>query len=123
MTQSWLETAIIIFIGIGLATVIWRGGAANPETAGRLARRIGKLDEHVGQLDGKVTGIEAEVRRIDDHAASKADIRRLERAVAGLEKLVAEMGRDAASREATLDHVKQQVDRIVGVIVNKGMNA
>lgn len=123
MTSSWLEIAIIALIGAGFVAVIWRGGAANPETTGRLARRIGKLDEHVGQLDRNLGALDIEVRRIDSHAASKTDIRRLERAVEGVEKVVAEMGRDAASREATLGHVKSQVDRIVNVIVNKGMNA
>ena len=126
--SQYLETAIIVFIVASIALIVWRGGAANPEGTGTLGRKL-------NALSGKVDTLDRDVRRIDTGHATKADVARIEaalksqktvttdmtRTVEGIETAVADLGKDGAAREATLGHVKEQVDRLYNFIVNKGM--
>lgn len=123
MTGNWLETAIIIFIMAGIGVAIWKGGAANPEGTGSLGRKLGHVDREVGQLAEQMRDVESRVEHIENVAASKADIKRLERSLEAVKTQVATLGENAAAREATLDHVKHQVDRLYDFIVNKGMSS
>lgn len=129
MSGNLFELAIIAFIFIGIAVAVWKGGAANPESTGSLGKKINTLDQDVKRLDGELKHAVAEVDRLNGQAATKADIKRLERkvddhcgAVEQIKQQVDEQGRSAAAREATLDHVKSQVDRLYDFIVNKGMS-
>lgn len=122
MIGNWLELAIIAVIIMGIIVAIWKGGSANPEGTGSLGKKLTRLDAHVGDIDQWVERVNAELARLDSHAASKADIKRLERSVEAVKVEVAELAQKAASREATLDHVKHQVDRLYDYIVNKGMS-
>lgn len=123
------ELAIIAFIIVSIGVVIWRGGAANPESTGSLGRKISTLDRDVKQLDSEIRDVKSEFERLNSQSATKADIKRLERkvddhcgAVEQVKQQVNELGLSAAAREATLDHVKSQVDRLYNFIVNKGMS-
>lgn len=112
MPANWFETAIIVFIMIGLGVAIWKGGAANPEGTRSLGRKV----------DRDLDGLRAELKRIEKASASRKDIERVEAAIADVKAEVNDMATSAASREATLDHVKQQVDRLYDFIVNRGMS-
>lgn len=100
-----------------------RQGQANPFDTGDLGGQIGEVGARVGRVEAQLGVIERDVRRLDDEAASKGDVKRVEKALLDLKSEVAELAKSASSREATLDHVKQQVDRLYNVIVNKGMGA
>ncbi|MEA3264178.1 MAG: hypothetical protein U9R07_11925 [Pseudomonadota bacterium] len=119
--NDWLELAIIAFIILGIAWVVFRGGQANPEGTGHLGQQIAGIDGRLGTFGARLDDLEKDFERLDKEAASKADIKRLEKAVADLQHEVAEQGRSAAARESTLDHVAKQVDRLYEVIVTKGM--
>ena len=119
--SDWLELAVIAFIIGGIAYVVFRGGQANPESTGDLGKQLSELDSSVGRFGERLGSIEEDVKRLDDEAASKADIKRLERAVTGLQGDVAKLATSAASREATLDHVKEAVDRLYKVITERGL--
>lgn len=112
MPGNWFELAIIAFIMLGVGVAIWKGGAANPEGTLSLGRKVNR------DLDG----LRAELKRIEKNAASRKDIERVEGTLEGVEAKVNELSTAAASREATLDHVKQQVDRLYDFIVNRGMS-
>lgn len=112
MPANWFETAIIVFIMLGMGVAIWKGGMANPEGTGALGRKF----------DSDIDALRKEMKRIEKAAATSKDIERLETAIADVKAEVSELGTSAASREATLDHVKQQVDRLYDFIVNRGMS-
>lgn len=129
MTGNFFETAIIAFIILGIAVAVWKGGAANPEGTGSLGKKLNTLDQDVRRLDGDLKHVKDEFDKLNTQAATKAGIKRLERkvddhcgAVEQVKQQVDEMAVSAASREATLDHVKSQVDRLYDFIVNKGMS-
>lgn len=119
--SDWLQLAIIAFILLSIGYVVWRGGQANPENTGDLGKAISGVEARVGSVDLRLSDLERDVQRLDEEAASKADIRRMEKALKDLQSEVSQIGKDAASREATLDHVRTTVDRMLDVIVNKGM--
>lgn len=119
--SDWFELAVILFIVLGIGAATYFRGKANPDDTGVLGGQIAALGAQVGKFEVQLDDIEKDVRRLDDDAASKADIKRLERAVTGLQGEVAGLATSAASREATLDHVKQSVDRLLDIIVKRGL--
>lgn len=120
--NSWYETFLILFIVAGFAVAIWKGGSANPESTGSLGRKMAALTKTVTKLQGQVSTVQQDVSRLEADSASASDIERLEEAVQSLKVKVSEIGESAAGRNATLEHVKQQVDRLYNVIVEKGMS-
>ena len=74
--MSYFELAIIAFILIGICFLLFRGGQENPESTGRLARRMGKVEQalvgkattddvndlsaELAELSGKLSRLEAE---------------------------------------------------------------
>lgn len=121
--NDWLELAIIAFIILGIGWVIFRGGQANPEGTGQLGQQIAGIDSRLGTFGARLEDLEKDVDRLDKDAASKGDIKRLEKAVSELQSQLAEQGRSAAARESTLAHVASQVDRLYQVIVTRGMGS
>jgi len=120
--SDWLELAIIAFIVIGIGWVVFRGGQANPESTGELGQQLANLSSEQRGMNARLGELEKDVDRLDKDAASKADIKRVEKGLAELTQQVADLGKNAAAREATLDHVKEQVDRMYRVIVERGMS-
>lgn len=118
---SWVEIGIMLVIFAGIGVAIWKGGQANPEGTGKLGREVGGLKTEVHGFGLRLGRVEEELDQLEKEAATKADIKRLERAVAAVQEQVAEIGTSSASREATLGHVKQQVDRLMDFIVNRGL--
>ena len=119
--SDWLELAIIAFIMLGIGWVIFRGGQANPESTGELGQQLANLSSEQRGIGQRLADLEKDVDRLDKDAASKADIKRVEKGLSELTVQVAELAKNAASRESTLTHVAAQVDRLYQVIVNKGM--
>lgn len=76
--MSYFEPAIIALILLGICFLVFRGGQANPESTGRLARRIGQVESELKGVKGKVTEIETRVTEIDRRGATIADIERIE---------------------------------------------
>ena len=114
MKENYFELVIIGFIQIGIAVAIFKGGAANPQGTGALGKRLYALDQ--------------EVKRIDAKAATKADVKRIEAtlteqssSIDNIEQKLGKLGEDGAAREATLEHVRRQVDLIYQTIVQRGM--
>lgn len=121
MSENWFELAIIVFILLGIGAAIWKGGAANPTGTGSLGRKITKLENKVTSLSGKVDKVEGSVAELEKDSAKAKDLTRLEAALDDIRAEVQHLSTAAAGREATLDHVKQQVDRLYDFIVNRGM--
>lgn len=119
--SDWLELAIIAFIVIGIGWVVFRGGQANPESTGDLGQQLASLSSEQRGMNARLGELEKDVDRLDKDAASKADIKRVEKGLAELTQQVADLSKNAAGREATLAHVASQVDRLYQVIVSKGM--
>lgn len=114
---NWFELAIIAFIGVGIAVAIFRGGAANPESTGSLSRKLNKLQSDVSSLRGvkqDVANLKDRVAEIERRGATVEDIR-------GLEAQIKELATSDAGQTATLDHVRNQVDRLYDFIVKRGM--
>lgn len=111
MTGSWLEWAIIIFIVFSIGTVVWRGGAANPEGTGQLGRKVSGLSGRVNTLSQRVGHLESEVAELKEEAATAKDIQRIE-------QLIDE--RTAAQREL-MERTARSVDRIERMFLEKGM--
>lgn len=121
MGNNWFELAIIVFICIGIGVAIFRGGAANPESTGSLGRQISSLKTEVGKLTSgqagmkrDMSGMEGRVAEIERRGATVEDIR-------GLESRVDTLAETSAAGNATLGHVKEQVDRLYDFIVKRGM--
>lgn len=112
--SEWFQIAVIAFIVVTIGWYVVRTARANPQDTGTLGQQLSGIDARLGKVEG-------EVKRLDNDAASKADVKRIEKQLAGLISEVAEIGRSAASREATLDHVKEQVDRMLDIIMKRGL--
>lgn len=119
--NDWLQLAIIAFIMLGIGWVVFRGGQANPESTGELGQQLTALAGEQRGMSARIGDLEKDIDRLDKDAASKADIKRMEKALGELQQEVAGQSKNAAAREATLAHVAAQVDRLYQVIVSKGM--
>lgn len=78
MISDFYQLAIIAFILIGIGVAIWRGGQANPESTGKLARKQAQFEADLKAVKSKVDAIENRVTEIDRRAATIADIERVE---------------------------------------------
>ncbi len=119
--SEWFQIAVIVFIVLTIGWHAWRTAQANPQSTGTLGNDLSGLDTKVNGFGARLADLENDVKRLDDNAASKGDIKRVERALASLQGEVAEIGKSAAAREATLDHVKGAVDRMLDIIMKRGM--
>jgi hypothetical protein len=107
MTNTWVEWAIIAFIVLAIAYVVWKGGAANPMGTGRLSRKVGHLDATVGRLGIRVGHVESEVEELKAEMASKADIATLRAELVGVKDV--------------LERNERGLNRIVDILMEKGL--
>lgn len=135
MTENWLEITIIIFILIGIGVAIFRGGAANPVSTGKLDRNFRRLDGDVRKLGGQIETLEGRMADITRGSAKAEDVARLEEAMAAHGRHTASISsnvkalqgdlvhvREAtASQQADIEHTRRQVDRLYDFIVERGM--
>jgi outer membrane murein-binding lipoprotein Lpp len=111
MTGSWLEWAIIIFIVASIGTVVWRGGAANPEGTGTLGKKVSRLSGNVSTLSQRVGHLENEVADLMRDAATAKDLQRIE-------MLIEE--RTGAQRDL-MERSARSIDRIERLLIEKGL--
>lgn len=107
MTSSWLDWAIILFIICAIGWIIWKGGAANPETTGALSKQIGEVSQQQAAMRTRLRHIEAEVEEVKREAATTKDIERLEERIEGQSQL--------------LQRTDRNVERIVQLLIEKGL--
>ena len=98
--MSWLEGAIIAFIMLSIGYVVWKGGAANPESTGTLGRKVTALGGKVASLEARVGHMGDDLAKLEREAATTKDIERLE-----------ELG----------ERTFRSVDRIERVLIEKGL--
>lgn len=96
--MSYFEMAIIAFILAGIAVAVWKGGQANPESTGKLARRMARVEL---ELKEKAT--------VGDVAALGTEIAELKSEMAG----------DRRVNQLTYESVK----RLEGYFIQKGTEA
>lgn len=72
-----LQFAIIAAIIIGISIVIWKGGAANPEGTGKLAREVGAMKGELTGLSTRIGYVEVEMGELKDESVSSKDIEAL----------------------------------------------
>lgn len=121
MSESWFELAIIAFILVGIGVVIFKGGAANPESTGSLGRQLRKVQSTVGTLGTKVDEIERQVVGLESSAAKTTDLKRLESDVGELRRDMSTLREAVAAQHADITHTRRQVDRLYDFIVERGM--
>lgn len=105
---SLLEWAIIAFIIISMVVIIWRGGAANPESTGRLGRKVEVLGKEVTDIDRRVKHVEEDVGELSKKAVTQTD----------LAALRAEMKGDRELAQRTF----KSIDRIEHMLLEKGLS-
>lgn len=112
--SEWFQIAVIGFIVLTIGWHALRTARANPQDTGTLGQQINGIGARLAKVEG-------EIKRLDEVGASKADVKRVEKEVQALRVDVNEIGKSAASREATLYHVKETVDRMLDIIMKRGM--
>lgn len=113
---SWTELAIMLFIIAGFAVVIWRGGQANPESTGRLGKRLTKVESKMSEVEtemehvrDRLTEFEATLARVSEKMVTRSDLD-------NIEKL---MARDALASSKTW----AAVERLESFFINKAINS
>jgi len=128
-----LELGIVAFIVVGFAIAIWKGGAANPISTGRLQRDLAAIKGDVAKLKESSKGT---VKAADlGHLRQDMEKTQNERtqAMAQLEAKIEKVGdevdalqKECAGRlatvEATTTATAHQVDLLYQHIVAKGMS-
>jgi len=113
--MTWSELAISLLILIGFGVLMRRMGQANPESTGKLGRRVGSLERTVS---GRFGEVEKEIAAMDGR------VKQIEQIVSELPNIREKQNSMATQLSATASDVKliaRQVDRLYDVIVPKGM--
>lgn len=94
------QWAIIAFILLGIGVAVWRGGQANPESTGRIARRLNHLDGRVQQVElalkatatsEDITKVEGSIGKIEAQMESDRELaKRTHAAVSRIESFLIE---------------------------------
>lgn len=125
MIGETLQFALVALILIGIFAASWfqgrREGKANPEDTGELGRRLDTLGGRLAGIKIEVDDTDRRLAKLEETAAKVHDIKRVEKALEGLDRTLDQVARDSSARGATLDHVKEQVDRMMKVILERGM--
>jgi hypothetical protein len=106
-----VQWAIIAFIVIVLLYLVWRGGAANPESTGSLDRKVNVLSGQVSALSTRVGHVETGMKKLQDDGASTKDITLLRELIDERLKSQKELS------EAT----NRNVQRIYDIMLEKGL--
>lgn len=81
--HDWLQYAIAALIVFAVFYSVHRHGRGNPESTGRLARKVTKLEETLYQQGSKIEAVEVSVDRLATETATKTDIARIEQKIDG----------------------------------------
>lgn len=113
--MSWLEVAIMAFIVLSIAYVVWRGGAANPESTGELGQKINGLSNKFSTLNTRLGHVESEMKELQASAATTKDIARIEERI---ETVRAEQ----AGHHMLSANTNRSVERIERLLIEKGLS-
>lgn len=97
--SQYYELAIIAFILMGIGFVMWRGGQANPESTGKIGRRLAGLERRVGHVESQIKA-----------TATTDDITRLQGQIA---TLLAAVEGDRKMQQLTYHSVKRMEDHLI----------
>ena len=136
--NDYFQLAIIAFILVGIGTVLWRGGAANPIGTARLQHDVRNIrqatDAHGRQLNEISKAAEAEKLRVNTLVERMAA---METDVVGIKQVVGATSASVRSIDERQDKMAEQVaatavqvaasarqlDRLYDHIVKKGMES
>lgn len=108
--SDYLQLAIAGVIVAMVFYAVWRNGRANPETTGRLARRMAKMEATVSAQGEKIQGVEESVDRLARSTATTGDITGLR----------AEIAADREINERTWGAVSRLQDFFIDKAINGG---
>lgn len=121
IAQYILIAAILGGILLISRTQARRQGQANPFDTGALGQQIDNLGGRLAAIKIEVDDSDRRLGELEKNAAKVHDIKRVEKAIEGLDRTLDRVAEDSTARGATLDHVKETVDRLMKVIVERGM--
>ena len=113
--MSWFEVAIVAFIVMSITYVVWRGGAANPQSTGELGAKINGLSNKFSALNTRVGHVESEMKELQSVAATTKDIARMEERI---ETVRAEQ----AGHHMLSASTNRSVERIERLLIEKGLS-
>jgi len=116
--MSIVEWAIIGFIIVSIGYHVWRGGAANPESTGKLGRRLAGLSIKVNQIDERVGHVEGKVDKIELDGATTKDIEALE---AVIDERFKTMRAEMAGHQEMSKATNRNVQRIYDIMLERGL--
>lgn len=141
-----IELLIILVIVIGIGAAVWRGGARNPVSTGSIDKKLATVGSELASIKASIDGelvavknkfgdIETRVGKIEKAAATADDIKRLEKAVEKVAKVLpdiearqqalsdklGERAEASAAVAAKVDHIDRNLTLIMSVVVPKGM--
>ncbi len=72
--NDYLQLAIAGLIVAAVLFSVWKHGRNNPESTGRIARRLTKLEETVSSQGQRISGVEESVDRLREETATRGDV-------------------------------------------------
>lgn len=121
MSENLFELAIIAFIIVGIGVVIWKGGAANPESTGSIGRKVNRLDGDVRKLGTEMKDVDRRLGEIEQSSAKASDIKRLEGLMGQQQGKIEELIKLTSGQTVAAEHRGKQLDMLYQTIVMKGM--
>ena len=116
MFGNWLEIMLIAIILGGIGLVIWKGGAANPVGTDTLRSKLGALDNDLRAVKTKVDTVETRVAELDQRAATKGDIERIENRLVVWESKFEGLDRRLDNTELGVGRIEAEVSALKRVI-------
>jgi outer membrane murein-binding lipoprotein Lpp len=116
--MSWFELAIIAFIVLSIFYVVWRGGAANPESTGALGKKVDGISNKLTALSGRVGAVEKDFDELKAEAATTKDIARLEQL---LNERTQTLQAKIAGHVEVSQRTNHSVDRIERMLIDRGL--
>lgn len=113
------QWAIIAFVVLSIAVHVWKGGAANPQSTGKVARDVSGLSAKLSELSGRVGQVETEVNELKEEAATTEDVKQLERLV---DEKFATMNARMDGHHALSQATNNSVDRIERILIERSLN-
>ena len=106
--HEWLQLAFGALIVLAVFFTIHRHGRGNPESTGRLGKRVAELEKATERQAEKIDGIDEALERLSETTATRRDI----------ETLRAEIAGDRAVSERTW----HAVDRLQNFLIESALN-
>lgn len=115
-----LQWAIIAFIVLGIAVAIWKGGAANPEGTGQIAKQVGAMKGELAGLSQRMGFVEHEMEELKNESASTEDITQLK---ALFEEKISTVRAELTGSRELAQRTHLGVERIERFLIERGLNS